>query len=557
MKREIKNLTDGNFDVLIVGAGIYGAAAAWDAALRGLRVAVIDKADFGGGTSANSLKTVHGGLRYLQQLDFKRMRESIRERRTLMGIAPHLVHPLPCIMPTYGHLMKGREAMLAGMILNDIVSFDRNRLGDPEKTIPRGRILSKKACLASLPGIDGTHVTGGAMWTDAQMFNSERVVLAFILSAVSRGAVAANYVSAKSLLRKGSRVIGVCAVDALTSEELEIRAKVVVNAAGGWIDRVLGSLGTGRERFRLSTAMNLVVNRRIVKDFAAGVYGRFRYPKPDGSHFEGRRVLFMAPWRSHTIVGTLHRPYSGDPDDARVTEGEIRGFLEEVNSAYPGEPVLRDEVSFFHKGFLPMDGIHPKTGDVVLTKHYRIFDHAAEEGIEGLISVAGVKYTTARDVSSKVVDIVFGKLRLPAVRSRSDREPLEGGRIAQFDDFLSKALSWSKADVEKKALRHLVYSYGSDYPRILRYGEKDGEWLRLLPGSEEVLRAEVAHAVEEEMAVRLSDVVLRRTDLGSGGRPGAATLQACAGIMADALGWTKDRIGTEVGDVNDLYEVRQ
>lgn len=554
MKRDIQQLTEHPFDVLVIGAGIYGATVAWDATLRGLRVALIDKGDFGGGTSANSLKTVHGGLRYLQQLDFKRMRESIRERRILMGIAPHLVHPLTCIMPTYGHSMKGREVMLAGMILNDIISFDRNRLGDPEKTIPRGRVVSKKTCMRLLPGIDPQGVTGAAVWTDAQMFNSERVLLAFIVSAVEEGAVAANYVSAKRFLMSSGRVVGVEAEDVLSGESSEIRAKMVVNATGGWMDKLLG-MRNGAPRMRLSTAMNLVVNRPMFREGAAGVYGRFRYPRPDGTMHEGRRVLFMAPWREYTIIGTYHRPYEGDPDDLHVTEQEIADFLSEVNSAYPGDPVSREEVSHVHKGFLPMDGIHPKTGDVILTKHYRILDHAREEGVEGLISLSTVKYTTARDVASKVVDMAMRKMDLPFVKSRSHETALRGGKISQFDDFLTKVLSWSDVKLHERVLRHLVYNYGSDYKEIVGVKE-DPAWLETLPGSEAVLRTEVRHAVREEMAVRLSDVVMRRTDLGSGGHPGKEAVAACADIMAGLLDWNENRKRKEIGDVDACYAIR-
>jgi glycerol-3-phosphate dehydrogenase len=149
MKRNIDSLSNTEYDLLVIGSGIYGAVLAWDGVLRGLRVALIDKADFGGATSANSLKIVHGGLRYLQQLDFRRMRESIRERTNYMEIAPHLVHPLSCVMPTYGHTMKGREVMFFGLMLNDIISMDRNRLKDPEKIIPMGRVISKRSCLDS------------------------------------------------------------------------------------------------------------------------------------------------------------------------------------------------------------------------------------------------------------------------------------------------------------------------------------------------------------------------------------------------------------------------
>ena len=209
MKRDIRPLTEKKFDILVLGGGIYGATVAWEAVGRGLSVALIERSDFGSQTTANSLKTVHGGLRYLQHLDIVRVRQCIRERTTMMRIAPHLIHPLPCLMPTYGHGMKGKEVMRVGLLLNDIVSCDRNNLEDPQKRIPNGRVLSRTDTLGAAPGIDGKRVTGGAFWTDAQMADTERVALAFIQTASNAGACVANYVEASHLVRRENRIDGV------------------------------------------------------------------------------------------------------------------------------------------------------------------------------------------------------------------------------------------------------------------------------------------------------------------------------------------------------------
>ena len=203
MKRDIAALADREFDLVVVGAGVYGAATAWDASLRGLSVALIDKGDFGSGTSFNSLKTIHGGLRYLQHADFTRMRESVRERRNLMRIAPHLVHPLPFLVPTYrGSLLKTRTVMRAALFINDLVSWDRNELADRQKHLPAGKALTRDACLEMAPGIERDGLTGGVLWYDAQMYNSDRLTLSFVLSAAKEGAVVANYVEATELIRE-------------------------------------------------------------------------------------------------------------------------------------------------------------------------------------------------------------------------------------------------------------------------------------------------------------------------------------------------------------------
>jgi len=555
MKRDLNKLSQTEYDLVIIGSGIYGSAIAWDATLRGLSVALIDKGDFGSATSANSLKIVHGGLRYLQELDFRRMRESVRERRILMRIAPHLVHPLPCVMPTYGHLMKGKEVMRVGMLMNDLISFDRNRLDDPEKTIPGGRVLSKGECLQLAPGVDGKRVTGGVFWHDAQTYNSERLALSFVLSASKAGAQVANYVEATEFLRRRGRIDGVKARDVITGNELDIRARVVVNASGGWVDKVLG-LTDGNvleKRLNLSTAMNLVVSREVLPGCAVGITSRFRYERVGGKVYRGRRVLFVTPWRHYTLVGTYHRPYSGDPDALRVTEEEIQTFLDEVNGAYPGAPICREEVSFFHKGFLPMEGVDGKTGEVKLTKHYRICDHSRDDGIDGLISVVGVKYTTARNVAEKTVDIAFKKLGKKSPKCTSHVTPLAGGDIGRFEDFLSGATAKIPKGLNSEVIRHLVHNYGSEYQCILEYGKKHSEYGKTVPGSSEVLMAEVFHAVREEMAQKLADVILRRTDLGSGGHPGDAALKGCAGVMAKELGWSKNRMKKELEEVNRVY----
>ncbi len=194
MLRNLIRLSDTPFDILIVGAGIYGATIAWDAAARGLSVAIVDRGDFGGATSFNSLKTVHGGLRSLQRAAFADMREFIRERRALSRIAPHLVHPLPFVIPTYRHPMRNKPLMRVVMAVNDLIAFDRNRQPDSSKHLPPGRVVSRAECLRLNPAIAPDGVTGGVVWHDCQMYSADRLTLAFIASACRAGATAANHV---------------------------------------------------------------------------------------------------------------------------------------------------------------------------------------------------------------------------------------------------------------------------------------------------------------------------------------------------------------------------
>ena len=552
IQRSVSSLSAAQFDVLVIGSGIYGATAAWDAATRGLSVALIDKGDFGGATSANSLKIIHGGLRYLQQLDIIRMRESIRERRVMLQMAPHLVHPLPCVMPTYGHLMKGPEVMQIGLILNDIISYDRNRLNDPQKHIPPGRLIKQDDLFKHVPCICRDGINGGVAWTDAQMYNSDRMVISFVLSAISAGAMAANYVKAERFLISSGKLRAVQCRDLISGKTFEISSRVVLNMTGGWTDSLLSSLNRKSSRIKLSTAMNLIVNRPLVGEYAAGVRGKFEYIRPDNQMTEGRRILFMTPWRGRTIIGTYHRPYDGSPDDLMVTEHEIETFLKEINSACSEDAVKRDEISLVHKGILPMDGIHPKTGDVLLSKHYRIFDHEKEDGLSGLISVVGVKYTTARDVSEKAVNQIYRKLGRPVSPNRTGSLRITGGDIDSFAKLLDEAIKNMPEGLDSRVMEHLVRNYGSLYRQYAEPDPSDGNADRV-PGSSEVLKTEVKRAVSHEMACHLTDVILRRTDLGSAGYPGQIAVEAVAGMMAELLNWDEKRKKQEIDTLNAYY----
>lgn len=555
MKRDLKRMSSERYDLLVIGAGIYGATIAWDAALRGLKVALIDKGDFGGATSANSLKTIHGGLRYLQQLDLLRMRESIRERMVLMRIAPHLVHPLPVLMPTYGYKLKSRPALLAALLANDIVGFDRNRLSDPQKRIPNGHTMSSRELKELIPGYDKHNLNGGALWFDCQCVNTERLLLAYVISAAKKGANAANYVKATGLLLEGARVTGIRAQDVMTGDYFDIRSRLVVNESGPWVDEVLSGLNgrSPRRRFIRSTAMNLVVNRKVADRFALGLSGPFRHVFADGSESNGFRILFFSPWRGRTIIGTNHRPYAGGAREYKITEREILDFLADVNRAYPAAEIRRDEVAFFSGGFLPMKGIHPRTGEVQLVRHYKIHDHALQDGIEGLITVVGVKYTTARDVARRTVDLIAARIGQKTAPSRTATTPLYGGEIERFDDFLKGNLSRRPRGHDEKVMAHLSRNYGSALGDILGYEKDGGEPLGRIPGSDEVLRAEVLHGVREEMALNLADVVFRRTDIGSAGHPGEEALVETASLMGRELGWNDSKREAEIAAVNRMY----
>jgi glycerol-3-phosphate dehydrogenase len=521
VKRDIGALAGREFDLVVVGGGVYGAAIAWDATLRGLTVALIERNDFGSGTSFNSLKTIHGGVRYLQHGDLRRIRESVRERRNLMTIAPHLVHPLPFLVPTYeGSLSRSRAALRLALLVNDLASWDRNQGVRADKHLPPGRTLSREECLKLAPDLDPDGLTGGALWYDAQMYNSDRLTLSFVMSAAREGAVVANFVEAQGFVRERDRIRGVVARDSLSGTEgLEIRGKIVVNAAGPSVDRLLETIGAGRKKlFRSSKAMNLVT-RPLVGSVALGLT-------------RGGPLLVIAPWRHVSLVGTLHLPYDGDPDGLEAEEADVQRLLDGINRAYPKAELVRSDVRLVHRGLLPAVS---NGQDVTLVKAYTI-----DETLEGLFSVVGVKYTTARDVAEKTVDRVLSAMRRPPKASRSATTPLTGG---DFEDF---------ADLERAVGKaHLAYNYGTLSREVLAID--DGA---PLSESTPVTGAEVRYAVREEMAFDLASVVLRRTELGSAGHPGRRALERSAAVIAEELSWGHEKKLSEIECVEDFYRSR-
>ncbi|MGE5444015.1 MAG: FAD-dependent oxidoreductase, partial [Ignavibacteriales bacterium] len=514
MKRSLAELSRNIYDVLIIGGGIYGAWTAWDASLRGLSVALVDKGDFGSGTSSNSLKVIHGGLRYVQHADFLRMRQSIRERSALMRVAPHLVHPLPFLMPTYGHFMKSKEIMALALMIYDLIGFDRNQIKDPEKHIPRGSIISNDECLRLFPGINKEGLTGGAIWYDCQMYNSERMLLSILRSAEKAGADLANYLEVIGFLKYENRITGVKARDVFTQEELDIHAKVVVNTSGPWVDYVLGLLNGNFQnpRILLSKTMNLVVRRQLVPKYAVGVWSKFAFKDKDAIVSKGSRLLFIIPWREFSLIGTTHLHYQGSPNNFRITEKDIQDFMEEVNGAYPPAALKRGDISFFHGGLLPMNSKNANAVDVSLVKQHRIYDHMKDSGVDGLVSVVGVKYTEARGVAEKVIDIVFEKMGKKPPKCLTRVTPVHGGNMEQFNGFLGRETQKPPYGLSKELLQHLVYNHGSEYSEVLNYIKEHPDWGQTITNTSQVMKAEVLHGIRKEMAQKLADLVLRRTE---------------------------------------------
>ncbi len=561
MKREPGKLADGAFDVLVVGGGINGACVARDAALRGLRVAIIDRGDFVSVTSSNSLRIVHGGLRYLQHLDFRRMRQSIRERSVWLRIAPHFVHPLPCLAATYGQGLRSRWAFRTALAINDLIGWDRNRGLESDRRIPAGTVISRDEALRHYVGRDRESLTGGALWYDAQMVHSERLVLAVIRDAVRSGAVAVNYVDCTDIQTSGGRVVGATLRDALNGSAIEVRAKLIVNASGPAVDRLVNRVDGLKHppaRVRLSKAMNLMT-RRIAGDVAVGVPSDdvdphsalpVRCTQPRIRH--GQRLLFVTPWRDLSLVGTTHEPFDDDPKDFQVDESDVQRFLDEINAACPDARLTMQDIHAVYAGLLPAATPKPGETGVRLLLHHRVIDHRRSEGLGGLISLIGVKYTTARLAAEQTVDLIFDQLDFPPPKCRTAVEPLDKDTGKSWKLNLPNGLPPDTDQFDAQAFTRL---YGSDSRRCLECMNPPRPHDHAV---ESIWSAQARYAVQQEMAVRLCDVVFRRTDFAGRGIPDPRAVETAAAVMANELGWTDTARQAHVAEVwNHVHHWRR
>jgi glycerol-3-phosphate dehydrogenase len=551
MRRDLPALAGPEFDVVIVGGGICGAAIAWDAAQRGLSVALVERGDFGGATSANSLKVVHGGIRYLQHLDVQRVRESSRERTALLRIAPHLVQLLPVVIPTFGHGRRGGELLAAGFFLLNLLTADRNRgVSDPARQVPAARLISRAELRGWLPDSAAPGASGAGMFWDGQLYNPPRLVWEFIRTAGRAGALVANYCEVDGFLRRGTRVEGVAVRDRLGGARFEVRARVVVNAAGPFAERLHVQAGLGRNsQIPLSRDLALVIRRPLVRKRALAVQTKYRDPSAVVSR--GPRHLFLVPWREVTLIGVNSIIYRGDPLGLTVTHEEVQGFLDEINHAEPALGLTLGDVALVLAGLLPISAENHVDGDVSFGKRPLIVDNAKSDGVEGLITAVANRYTTARLVAERAVDLVFRKLGKAPPRCRTAEIPLYGGDIDSLAD-LVREVAQRTGNHRPDTAEQLARNHGSAYGDVRRVVEQAPQWGETI-GTSQTLKAEVIHAVREEMAAKLSDCVFRRTDLGTAGDPGPSALRACAELMAGELGWSRDRVESELTEVQTRF----
>jgi glycerol-3-phosphate dehydrogenase len=533
MKRDLRRLADERFDLLVIGGGITGACIARDAASRGLSVALIEKNDFAHATSAHNSKLIHGGLRYLRNLEFGLVRESLRERRTWQRIAPHLVHPLAFLIPLNGGGWKARAELAAGLTLYDLLPFDRGRLDDPGQRLPRHRWIGAPRALVDEPALAGPRFDGAFEYYDAQMYSPERLALECVRDSTIHGAAVANHLAAERLLLRGRHCEGAAVADAFSGARFDIRADRTIIAAGPWADIFLAqALGKpGAHRLMRSKGIHLVVPA-MTKSAALAVASR-------GGHF------FILPWRAHSLLGTTDTAFAGSPDKVGVSEQDIASLLAFINAHLPSANLKRDDVQHFYAGLRPL--VDDGSGDTYdASRRAELIDHGNEDNVSGLYSAIGGKWTTSRHLAEQVVDTVVAKLGKFARACSTASAKLPGAPAGPFSRML---------DGMSDSQQHIVRMYGTQVPNMLALAESNPKLGERLSDSGDV-SAQVVFAMREEMAFTLEDVVMRRTGIGQLGKPSAAALDAVVNLMAGELDWNAGRTASEIAAVESNFRTQ-
>jgi len=538
--RDLASLEAGTYDLLVVGGGIHGLASAYEAASRGLRVALIEADDFGSGASFNHQKTAHGGLRSLGSLDLARARESIRERRALARIAPWFLRPLPFLIGTYRSVVKNRVALRAAFKLDSWLGRHRNDGVEPELHLPTPRLVSKAATLRLFRGIREDALTGGAQWYDYQMAEADRLTLAFAAAADRAGADLANHVEAVAAVRDGGRVAGMTARDRLTGTTMTIRASMTLNASGARAGEIMRLFGAERE-FPLLKAMNLVTSKPA-SDMALAAAA------------PGGRILTLTPWRGRALVGTSQSAAFAQPADTNVTAAEIHAFIDEANHAFPALHLTRADVTFVHRGIVP--AVARRDGSPDLKPSPEIVDHT-DSGAAGAMTLIGAKYTTARAAAERAVNAAARRLGRRLKPSRTAATTLPGAGIADHEALAIESARALRADVPLSLVRHLIRLYADAAPAVITLMHQRDDLRAPLDPAVETIGAEVLHVIRHEAALRLTDVVVRRTGLGAAGEPPRGAVQSAARIAAEELGWDDRRTTEEIAAVERIYAIRE
>ena len=545
MQRFIENYVNEHFDVIVIGGGITGASVAYEAATRGLKVALLEKKDFSWATSAATSKMIHGGLRYLVNGEILLVRESLRERRVLENIAPNFVYPAPTMMVHYKTPLKNNKWVVKiGMLMYDALSYDKNFTWDASKRIPLHRTISKQEVLQSEPHVRAKELTGASVFYDCNSIFPERLTLAFIKSAVAYGAKVANYSQVQGFIMDGhNHITGVKVKDLLNNTVHTVSGTVTINCGGPWADIVLElakSNGSSVATLRRSEGIHIITKKRLLS-------GKYTIGSitPNGRHF------FLIPWRNQTLIGTTDKPYTGNPDEYRVTKTSVLELIDDVNSSFGDGQLNYADVQHTYGGLRPL--VEKETGETYTSsRKYEIYDNK-DDGLDGLITVEGGKYTTSRNLAENCLKIVATKMGRSLGKSITDKHYLAGCGIKDLKAFFY-AVQQDNKDFSESTLKYLSRNYGTEYADILNLAREDKTLAETLNADGEIL-AEVTYAVRHEMARTLSDIIMRRSGIGTLGNPGEDVLLKVAAIAAKELNWTVEKVEQETKATVDLLKI--
>jgi glycerol-3-phosphate dehydrogenase len=511
-----------DFDLIVIGGGINGAAIARDAAMRGMRVALFEKSDLCTATSRWSSRLIHGGLRYLEHVELLMVRESLRERETLLRTAPHLVKPLELLIPIYKGARRGRFIIACGMWLYDLLSIG--------KSVPRHEMLTAEETLEALPMLNPVDLRGAASYYDAQVRFAERLVVEIALAAAAAGASIRTYARVDRLRVTEGRIRGVMYTDLATDRQHEVTAAAVVNAAGPWVDTVLEKLDTPMKKFMGGTKGAHIVVPEFPGQPKLACYIE---AETDG------RPFFIIPWNDMLLIGTTDIRHDGDPGDAKVDAEEVRYLLHETNRVFPQAGLGESDVLYHYTGVRPLPRKTSKaTGDITrkhLVKHHR-------RVAKGLYSVIGGKLTTHRLLAEEVVDRVSRRIGHKGEKCQTAIQPLPGAT----GDYASAVEALDGCDaIRPESREHLLRVYGCRAALIRKIVDEHSELGTSICPHSHMLAAEVVFCLRHELATTMADVLLRRSMCGLSGDLGRAALPRALEVARKYLGWSDQRIAGE------------
>ncbi len=534
-----------NFDLIVIGGGITGATIAYEAASRGLSVALLEKSDFGGATSSATSKMIHGGLRYLSKFELSLVYESLRERKVLMNIAPNFVSPKPFVYAVYKGDKTPGWMVRIGLTLYDLLSFDRNKIWDKSKKVPGHKKVSVKEISAKEKYVNTEGLVGGLKYYDGFSISPERLTLAFIKSAIKYGAKVANYTEVRDFHyseKDGKKkVVGVQVYDFEASREYTLHGKAIVNCTGPWAD-IMVAKAFGREaKYHLKRSEGIhMVTDKLVSEYV------FTSATKSGRHF------FVVPWRNKSFIGTTDQEYFGAPDDYKITQQSLDSFIDEVNQVFGnGSTLMRPDIRFVYGGLRPL--VESNTGDVYkASRKYEIVDHG-QDGLEGFYTIEGGKYTTSRSLAQKVVKLVGKKLGVGMPPSISAKQHLAGCEIENMEAFTAQKIKEYKG-FDEQQITYLTQMYGAELDTLMEVARENEKYRLKLNADGEIL-GQVVYAIRSEIATKLPDILFRRTGLGTLVHPGKEILNMVANVAAKELNWDDARKQKELEEVEKKFKI--